>query len=128
MDGEFDDEDADTVSMIEAAIVRVQEAIESVEHDRAEELAKREGVRDLVWLAQSNAALRRVRSVRHALSIKKAALLRAEKERIRLAGDATRERLFVAACREILPRETYLMLWNRVDRQFLEGLEPAAAA
>lgn len=128
MDGEFDDEDADTVSLIEASIARVQEAIESVECDRAEELAKRENVRDLVWLAQSNASLRRVRSVRHALSIKKAALLRAEKDRIRLAGESTRERLFVAACREMLPRETYLMLWNRVDRQFVEGLEPSAAA
>lgn len=129
IDGEFDDDNqTEILEEIDERLTTLQDAIESIEIDKADELSKKESARDLKWIAQANAALRRVRTSRHQLSIKKAAIIREEKERVRVSGERTRERLFISACREILPRETYLMLWDRADRLSVEGLEEAAAS
>lgn len=128
IDGEFDGDDIDSLDEINQHLVTLQDAIESIEIDKADELSKKESVRDLKWIAQANAALRRIRSSRHQLSIRRAAILREEKDRARTLGERTRERLFISACREVLPRETYLMLWDRVDRKFVEDLEETATS
>lgn len=128
IDGEFDSYDPSGLDEINQHLVTLQDAIESVEIDKADELSKKESVRDLKWIAQANAALRRIRSSRHQLSIKRAAILREEKDRARASGERTRERLFISACREILPRETYLILWDRVDRLSAGELEEPASS
>jgi len=120
IDGEFDKEDADTAEELDAKMNTLDEAIEALELDRADENAKHD-TRDIAWCVEATAALKRVKAVRHALSLKKAAINRAEKEKRRLEMEGTRERMFIDACREILPKETYQMLWTRVDRQFVEA-------
>jgi len=121
IDGEFDNEDADTSEEIDAALKRLDEAMESIEWDRADETAKLLELRDVTWIVEANAAIKRIKAVRHNLSVKKAAILRAEKEARRLEMEGTRERMFIDACREVLPKETYQMLWNRVDRLVAEA-------
>lgn len=122
IDGEYDYEDGKTKDELEAALKRIDEAMEALEIDRADETSKSEKSRDLVWIVQANSALKRVRGIRHNLSLKLSAINRAEKEAKRIEIDSSRERMFIASCKELLPQETFQMIWNRVDRMALSKL------
>lgn len=128
LEGGLDNEGdvAETEEEIDSAMSRLTVGIDSVNYDRAEEASKPPPKQDLKWMFEANATVKRLKAVRHSLSLKRAAITRAAKEGVRLVLDAKKERLFIEACRDILPAETYRMLWDRVDRQFLEGPPPTA--
>lgn len=66
---------------------------------------------DADWYARANMALRLTKAKKQTLARKRADLSRSLKE----AKQSDRTQLFVVACREMLPKETYTALWQRVD-------------
>lgn len=116
LEGKFDESWAETLEKIEEDIKVLDEAMHAAEIDKVDELSKHELRRDIIWITQINLALKKAKATKHQLTLKRSAITRAEKE-VKLAEkEAVRERMFIDACREILPRETYLALWDRVDR------------
>lgn len=106
----------------EADLVKAVEdiscALEALEADKADE-ARQSSV-DLVWMADANRALRQAKALRHELRLKAAAIKKQAKQKSIDLRDSARERIFIEQAREFLPRETFLTLWNRVDRIFIE--------
>ena len=121
IDGVYDDVDPDTVHEIDEWLEVIDKALDAVELDKADELSKADQFRDLVWIAKANSAAKRVKGVRHKLFTKKAHINKAIKETERLAHEEVRERMFIDACREMLPKSTYAALWDRVDRQLINA-------
>lgn len=127
MDGEFDHLAEAKDEELDSAIQTLQEALDEAERDRADEIGRPVPKQDQAWLAESKIALRDGRAIRHQLTLRKAAIARSEKEAARLALEATRERIFIQACRDVLPKQTYQLLWDRVDRVMMEEADQAAA-
>lgn len=122
LDGEFDNPEAESLEDIENEISVLDEAMEAAEIDKADELSKHEFRRDIVWITQINLALKKGKATKHQLTLKRSALKRADKEARLAQKEALRERMFIDACREMLPRETYAALWDRVDRKAIEAV------
>ena len=119
MDGELDHLDGETVEEIEKVIDLLSEAIASLEMDQLDERSNTPR-QDINWLMEAGLVLRSAKKKRHDLTLKAASIKREVKEAKRLAAEAVRERMFIEECRKMLPRETYLLLWDRVDRLCLE--------
>lgn len=115
LDGKFDDVSAETLGEIEEDIKVLDDAMEAAEIDKADELTKHDLRRDIVWITQVNVALKKAKATKHQLTLKRSAITRAAKEAASKEKEAVRERMFIDACREMLPRETYLAIWDRVD-------------
>jgi hypothetical protein len=70
---------------------------------------------DSDWYARANAALRIAKAMKQELARKRADLARTIKDAQHVARSRTREKMFIDACREMLPHETYAAVWLRVD-------------
>lgn len=121
IDSVYDNLNPETVSEIDEVIEAIDSAMDALEADKADEMTKAEPFRDLVWIAKASSAAKRVKGVRHNLMTKKNLINKAMKEKERLAREEVRERMFIDACREMLSKETYAALWDRVDRQLINA-------
>lgn len=119
--GVMQDIDPDLISTIEgfdSALEGVTAACAKIEMQLnfARENAARYGeMGEPGWHARATYALRSGRAKRDVLIRKRAELARRLREGAQANRDRSRERLFISACRELLPKETFLMLWRRVD-------------
>lgn len=108
----------DTADGLEAALRTLSDAMLALEGDRADEISRfAQGSRDEAWLVEANYALRRARERRHTLGLKKAAIRRAAKDAAQELRDRGRAQAFVDEARDFLPRDTFLTLWDRVERK-----------
>lgn len=121
MDGEIALPEVSDKGAVEVAIAELTEAIDALEGDRVDEVTNfAQGSRDETWLSAAAFALKRAKAFRHELTLKLATFRRAEKLEARRVYDRERERMFVEEAKAVLPRETFLMLWDRTDRRFAE--------
>lgn len=119
--GVMQDIDPDRITTLEGfdeALGGVTAACAKIEMqlNYAREKASRYGDRgEPGWYARATYALRSGRAMHDVLIRKRAGLARRLRDGARADRDRSRERLFISACREILPHGTFQMLWRRVE-------------
>lgn len=110
-----------TVEAIDATLSWLGERIVAVENDRNDEIAVPSPERDEGFMAATNTLLKSMRAQRSALQIRRGQISREARRAIAAERDSRRERMFVDAAREILPKATFEAIWARVDRQMAEA-------
>jgi len=83
-----------------------------IEHSRA--LWKETRETDPRWYARARYALRAKGRQRQALQTRLGEVNRRIRERENLARETRQERMFIAECRRLLPRETWERIWDAV--------------
>lgn len=73
---------------------------------------------DREWWVRAKFALKTAKAQRSAMQNRKGVFSRSEKRRLHAAQNESRERAFIDVCREVLPKEQYAALWDRVDARF----------
>lgn len=123
MEGELPDPAAlATVAAVDEASKWLVERIEALTCDREDEVMNYDAVaRDEAFMMRSNSTLRRAGACRMALLTRGAELRKAEKTKVQARLDATRPQMFVDCAREVLDRETFLAIWQAVDRRAPAG-------
>jgi hypothetical protein len=96
-----------------------------IEHSRA--LWKETGETDPRWYARARYALRAKGRQRQALQTRLGEINRRIRERDNLARETRQERMFIAECRRLLPRETWEQIWRAV-RERADGDKNEAEA
>lgn len=104
-----------TQTEIDEKLLWLAERIDIVNADREEENLLPGDERDLDFIVVVNSALRTMRGLRQSLQSRRGEISRAQKVEQQKAMDTVRERLFIDAARDLLDRETYLRLWDRVS-------------
>ena len=123
LDGELDELDGETPERIAEHVETLSGALDAIRADELDERARSPVDQDPAFLAEASASTRKIKKKRHELTIKAAAIRREAKEADRLKNEAKRERMFIDECRRFLPRETYSLIWDRVDRLALEAIQ-----
>jgi hypothetical protein len=109
-------EDINDLPAADTAMEWLRLRIDAVTTDREDEIALPAGERDEAFLAATGSLLRTMRGRRQAVQTKRGEISRSQKLAVQHARDGNRLQLFANAAREILPKETYMLLWDRVDR------------
>ena len=118
IDGDIEGPEPETLAECEEAIDKLTAALVALEADRADEISRFDpAARDEAWMAEANAGLKRGKAVRQPLFARRGHFRRAEKEAAQATRDLGRDRAFVEEARDFLPRDTFLTLWDRVDRR-----------
>lgn len=128
-DGQIIDPESvpDELSALETAMATVKKQIDALKDDRDDELLNFEqAVRDQDFLMRVSVATRHCGAAHQALLKRAAKIRQAEKAKVQAARDLARPQAFVEAAREVLDRETFLAIWEVVDRR--EPLTQAHAA
>lgn len=113
---------------VDAKLLWVVERINAVEADRSSEIGVKADQRDEGFLAVTKGVLRPLKAIRLQLESRKAGFRhRAKAERV-IERETTRERMFIDAARDALPRETFLAIWAAVDRKAVEDSVTGRAA
>lgn len=115
----------ETVQEVDAHLAWLTARINAVTADREDETAMAAGDRDEGFLAATGNALRLMRGQRMALQTRRGEISKAEKLAALAIRDSRRERLFIDAAREVLDKDTFLRLWDRVDRMEAYSSAPA---
>jgi hypothetical protein len=125
---QIDPEGISTVVEIDRHVAWLAERIVAVENDRNDEIGFPSGQRDEGFLAATNTLIRAMKSLRSALQVRRGVISRADRVAKTAEQNSGRERMFIDAARELLPRETYQAIWTRVERLEIEasGIERAA--
>lgn len=109
---------SDDLPALEEAAARVLEQINAMKDDKEDEtLNYNQDAWDQEWLSRLAAAQRRCGIVHQALLRRLSAAKRKHKAAVQARRDATRPQAFVDAAREVLDRETFLAIWEVVDRR-----------
>lgn len=125
--------DIEAVTTLEEATraeAEIVARVDALTEDRDDEIGSFvEAERDLVWIMKANRALKRIGALRNILLRRASELRKAERLKEHAAlqhRDIGRERLFIESARELLDRDTFLALWEMVDRREAAGREVAA--
>lgn len=113
---------------VDAKLAWIVERINAVDADRASEVAMPPQERDEGFLTATKGALKTLKAIRVQLESRRAGFKHRAKDADAAERDARRERRFVDAARDLLPRETFLALWARVDREEIEASGVGRAA
>lgn len=117
-----------TEAEVSATVLWIVDRINAVDADRSSEVGLPAGQRDEGFLAATKGVLKALKAVRLQLDSRRGTMKRREKEADQAALEARRERLFIAAARELLPAETYKALWAHVDRDQIGASDVGRAA
>lgn len=119
-DGEIVDPDEipDELPALETALGVVSNQINALRDDKDDEVTRfAQNEIDHGFLTRVGVAQRRCGAAHQALLKRAAAIRKVEKVAVQNVRDATRPQLFVDAAREVLDRETFLAVWEVVDRR-----------
>jgi hypothetical protein len=105
-----------SVEEVDHQMAWLVERIEAVTYDREDEITLRAIDRDEGFMAASGNALRQMKGIRQLLQNRRGELSRAAKKAEIKIRDDSRPQLFVDMAREVLDRDTFLAIWERVDR------------
>lgn len=106
-----------TLAECRALIAQLVERINALMEDREDEVTSViPQDRDVVWLANANAAIRRANVLRQDLQMKLGELNRADKAAKQAETQRIRERAFIDVVRDRVDRDTFMSFWTEVDR------------
>ena len=105
-----------TVAEVDEKLAWLVERINAVCADRDDEVAQAAIDRDEGFIAAANTARRALSVIRLALQTRRGEISKAAKAAEQEVRDRRREQMFIDAARELLPKEIYMRLWDRVDR------------
>lgn len=106
-----------TVGEVDDMTAWLVERLEALSQDRDDEIGLPAGERDESFLSATKKALTHLNRLRQALQNRRGEISRAAKKAATTTDQETRERLFIEAAREILDRDIYVSIWDRVDRR-----------
>jgi hypothetical protein len=112
----FDPAASRTIVHVDKVLQELTDLIAAIDLDRGDEIANGPGRRDEGFLAITSGILKRLRCERHELTLRRASLLKDQRQTEHSIRQVGRESAFIEAAQLVLDRETYLRVWATADR------------